>query len=142
PMPSWSGRRSPRPGRELAEARRRRPGASARLPRLTHLPRRQRLPRLRWPPGPSPVRASALDARIGETSPDSGKEVFALLRDFATSEDGALHAEKYYGTTSDEFASMRPAFRWRQIVALARVSASQYGYPAPGHKEACELLKG
>jgi hypothetical protein len=88
------------------------------------------------------ARAAALTARIGTESPDSGKDVFALLRNFAVTEDGALHAEKYYGTTSDEFATMRPAFRWRQIVALARVTASAYGYPAPGVKEACELTKG
>ena len=34
-----------------------------------------------------------------------------------------------------------PAFRWRQLVALARVTASEYGRPAPGYKQACELLK-
>jgi hypothetical protein len=63
-----------------------------------------------------------------------------LLR-FATSEDGALHAEKYYRTVSEEFAMTRPAFRWRQLVALARVTASEYGFPAPGYAQACELLK-
>jgi hypothetical protein len=67
--------------------------------------------------------------------------VFAVLRGFAVSEDGALHAEKYYRTTSEEFATSRPAFRWRQLVALARVTASAYGYPAPGFKDSCELLK-
>jgi hypothetical protein len=36
---------------------------------------------------------------------------------------------------------MRPAFRWRQLVALARVTASEYGQPAPGYAEACALLK-
>jgi hypothetical protein len=56
------------------------------------------------------------------------------------SEDGALHAEKYYRTVSEEFATTRPAFRWRQLVALARVTASEFGYPAPGFKEACDLL--
>ena len=61
---------------------------------------------------------------------------------YAVSEDGALHAEKYYRTVTEEFASTRPAFRWRQLVALARVTASEYGRPAPGVKEACELVKG
>jgi hypothetical protein len=87
-------------------------------------------------------RAAAIAARIGAEHPESYKDVFALLRGFAISEDGALHAEKYYGTTSDEFATGRAAFRWRQLVSLARVTASAYGYPAPGHKEACELIKG
>ncbi len=63
-----------------------------------------------------------------------------MLR-YATSEDGALHAEKYYRTVCEEFASMRPAFKWRQLVALARVTASEYGYAAPGYAEACKLLK-
>jgi hypothetical protein len=86
-------------------------------------------------------RAAALVARIGADSRGNARDVFALLRGYAISEDGALHAEKYYATTSDEFAAIRPAFRWRQLVSLARVTASAYGYPAPGHKEACELLK-
>ena len=70
------------------------------------------------------------------------RPVLDLLLRYAVSEDGALHAEKYYRTTSEEFAATRPAFRWRQLVALARVTASEYGRPAPGYKEATELLKG
>ncbi|HEY1599035.1 MAG TPA: hypothetical protein VGG64_05505 [Pirellulales bacterium] len=63
-----------------------------------------------------------------------------LLRQYAISEDGALHAEKFYRTTSEEFARSRPQFRWRQFVALARVTASEYGQPAPGVAEARRLL--
>jgi hypothetical protein len=59
---------------------------------------------------------------------------------YAVSEDGALHAEKFYRTVVEEFASTRPAFQWRQVVALARVTASEHGFPAPGYQEACELL--
>jgi hypothetical protein len=66
--------------------------------------------------------------------------VLALLRGFATSEDGALHAEKYFQTCRDEFQRTRSAFRWRHLVALARVTASEYGRPAPGQAEARELL--
>ncbi|MFN7561611.1 MAG: hypothetical protein ACK5TH_07520 [Prosthecobacter sp.] len=66
--------------------------------------------------------------------------VLALLRGFATSEDGALHAEKYFQTCRDEFQRTRAAFRWRHLVALARVTASEYGRPAPGQAEARELL--
>src|SRR5262249_13441707 len=62
--------------------------------------------------------------------------VFNLLRKYAISEDGALHAEKYYQTVSDEFKVTRPAFRWRQLVGLARVTASEFGQPAPGQEEA------
>jgi hypothetical protein len=69
------------------------------------------------------------------------RPVFDLLLRFAISEDGALHSEKYYRTVSEEFASARPAFRWRQLVALARVTASEYGYAAPGYADACRLLK-
>ena len=60
---------------------------------------------------------------------------------YACSEDGALHAEKYYRTVTEEFATVRPAFRWRELVGLARVTASEYGFPAPGYAEACQLLK-
>ena len=42
---------------------------------------------------------------------------------------------------TEEFAATRPAFRWRQLAALARVTASEYGFPAPGYAEACRLLK-
>jgi hypothetical protein len=69
------------------------------------------------------------------------KPVFDLMLRYATSEDGSLHAEKYYRTVREEFARTRPAFRWRQVVALARVTASEYGRPAPGYEEACRLLK-
>jgi hypothetical protein len=69
------------------------------------------------------------------------RAVFDLLLRYAISEDGALHAEKYFGTVSDEFAMSRPAFRWRQLVGLARVTASEFGHAAPGYAEACQLLK-
>lgn len=66
--------------------------------------------------------------------------VFALMLRYACSEDGSLHAEKYYRTVREEFAGTRPAFRWRHLVALARVTASEFGRPAPGYAEACKLL--
>ena len=66
--------------------------------------------------------------------------VFKTLLGYAVSEDGALHAEKYFQTTWDEFHRTRPAFRWRQLTALARVTASEFGRPAPGQAEARELL--
>ncbi len=63
-----------------------------------------------------------------------------LLLRYAISEDGALHAEKYFNTTTEEFARARPKFRWRQLTALARVTASEYGQTAPGMAEARRLL--
>ncbi|HEX5054160.1 MAG TPA: hypothetical protein VFZ65_20445 [Planctomycetota bacterium] len=57
---------------------------------------------------------------------------FALLLRYAVSEDGALHAEKYFHTAREEFDATRPAFRWQRLVALARVTASEFGEPAPG----------
>ncbi|MBI4602883.1 MAG: hypothetical protein HY721_13075 [Planctomycetes bacterium] len=86
------------------------------------------------------ARACAVVHRYGELS-HPARPVFDLLLRFGTSEDGALHAEKYYGTVSEELAAGRPAFRWRQPVALARVTASEFGKPAPGYAQACELLK-
>jgi hypothetical protein len=66
---------------------------------------------------------------------------FALLLKYAVSEDGALHAEKFYRTSREEFSANRPAFRARHLAALARVTASEYGTPAAGLAEARELLK-
>jgi hypothetical protein len=84
--------------------------------------------------------AAAIIHRYGELG-FPPRPVFDLLLGYAVSEDGALHAEKYYRTVSEEFAATRPSLRWRQLVALARVTASEYGHPAPGLAEARELLK-
>ncbi|WP_373651803.1 hypothetical protein [Schlesneria sp. DSM 10557] len=74
--------------------------------------------------------------------------VLNLMLKYAVSEDGRLHGEKYFQTVCEEYKTTRPAFRWRQIVALARVTASSYGYNredkhgfrAAGYEEACHLL--
>jgi hypothetical protein len=86
------------------------------------------------------ARACALVQRYGELG-HPARPVFDLLLRYALSEDGALHAEKYYRTVTEEFAAGRKAFRWRQLVALARVTASEYGFPAPGYAQACRLLQ-
>jgi hypothetical protein len=86
------------------------------------------------------AQACNIVSRYGQLGHDA-RPVFDLLLRYAVSEDGALHAEKYYRTTSEEFARTRPAFRWRHVIALARVTASEYGRPAPGYQEACGLLK-
>ena len=74
--------------------------------------------------------------------------VFDLMLKYAVSEDGRLHGEKYYHTVREEYRTTRPAFRWRQVVGLARVTASAYGYNredqhgfrAAGYEDACRLL--
>ena len=76
-------------------------------------------------------------AELGHPAPD----VLALLRRYVISEDGALHAEKYYRTTTEEFNRTRLSLRWQHLVALARVTASSFGKPAPGVAQARELLK-
>ena len=86
------------------------------------------------------ARAAAAVHRYG-TLGKSPRPVFDMLLNFATSEDGALHAEKYYRTVTEEFAATRAAFRWRHLTALARVTASEFGRPAPGMAEARGLLK-
>jgi hypothetical protein len=76
------------------------------------------------------------------------KPVFNLMLKYAVSEDGRLHGEKYFQTVSDEYRRIRPTFRWRQIVGLARVTTSAYGYNredengfrADGYEDACKLL--
>jgi hypothetical protein len=68
------------------------------------------------------------------------RPVWDLMLGYAISEDGALHAEKFYRTATEEYAATRPAFRGRQLIALARVTASAHGYAAPGYSGACRLL--
>jgi hypothetical protein len=84
-------------------------------------------------------RTAALINRIGSTQRPVD-DLWELLRRYAISEDGSLHAEKYFHTAKEEFHTARPAHRWGQIIALGRVSASQFGQPAPGFEEAQQLL--
>lgn len=86
------------------------------------------------------ARACALIARYGELGRPE-RPAFDLLLRYAISEDGALHAEKYYRTVTEEFGTTRAPFRWRHLAALARVTASEYGYPAPGVADARRLLR-
>jgi len=85
-------------------------------------------------------RTAAIVHRYGELG-HPARGAFDLMLKYAVSEDGSLHAEKYYRTVTEEFASTRPAYRWRQLTALARVTASEFGRPAAGIAEARELLK-
>lgn len=84
--------------------------------------------------------ACAVVHRCAELGHAEGS-IFQSLLKYAVSEDGALHAEKYFQTVWDDFHSTRPAYRWRHLTGLARVTASEYGRPAPGQAEARELLK-
>lgn len=84
-------------------------------------------------------RAAAAIQTYGEQNlPD--EPVFDIMRRFATSEDGALHAEKYFHTVTEEFALTRKTFRWNQLVALARVTASEFGRTSPGYLAAKEAM--
>ncbi|HMP03884.1 MAG TPA: hypothetical protein PKC45_15435, partial [Gemmatales bacterium] len=93
-------------------------------------------------------RATALVEWAGQ----QGLEAVPLFNQFlryAVSEDGRLHAEKYFLTVVEEFRATRPSLRWKHLMALARVTASCYGMSqqdrkegrAPGYEEACQLLK-
>jgi hypothetical protein len=92
-------------------------------------------------------RAAAAIHLYGEQggSPD---RVLNLMIRYTVSEDGRLHGEKYFQTVREEYDAIRPAYRWRQMVSLARVTASAYGYNredehgfrAPGYEEACRLI--
>ncbi len=93
-------------------------------------------------------RAAAAIALYGEAG-HSPSAVFERMLKYTISEDGRLHGEKFFSTVQEEYKTTRPAFRWRQLVALARVTASSYGYDrndkqgkrAPGYADACKLLK-
>jgi hypothetical protein len=82
--------------------------------------------------------AVALYGQLGS----SAQPVFDMLLKYAVSEDGALHAEKYFTTVTEEFANSRAKYRWNHLIALARVTASEFGWPAPGHLDAIQRLKG
>lgn len=92
-------------------------------------------------------RAAAAVAIYGEQNHPLQPVLDSMLR-FTISEDGRLHGEKFYQTVLEEYQTIRPAFRWRQVIALARVTASAYGYDradqnghrAPGYEQACTLL--
>jgi hypothetical protein len=98
------------------------------------------------------LRACALVHRYGELG-HAQRPLLNVLIQFGTSEDGRLHAEKYYHTATEEFTTLRKTFRWRQMVSLARVTASCFGFTvddkrgkdsghrAPGYEEARRLLK-
>jgi hypothetical protein len=90
--------------------------------------------------GRDQMRASAVAQAYGGAG-HPPRAIFDVLLGHAVRSDGALHAEKYYRTVTEEFAATRLAFRWRQVAALARVTASAYGFPAPGHDDACRLLR-
>jgi hypothetical protein len=80
-----------------------------------------------------------------------GDTLLKRLLDFAISEDGALHAEKYFATVREEMSgtwtrgpqhenSAGDKMRRLLLVALTRVMASQQGFPAPGVEETRKLL--
>jgi len=103
-------------------------------PSKEHLDRVKAVERMRFSaswrrhPGERPVRACAVVQRYGEQADPRGRCSTCCLCAMAISEDGRLRGEKYYRTVVEEFASTRPAFRWRQLVALARVAASACGF--------------
>lgn len=84
-------------------------------------------------------RACAVAGRWAQLGHGS-RPIFNVFLKYAISEDGALHAEKYYQTVSEDFAASRPAFQWRYLYGLARVTASEFGRKANGYEEACERL--
>jgi hypothetical protein len=84
--------------------------------------------------------ACAIIAKYGQLGHDP-KAAFDLMLRYAVSEDGSLHGEKFYQTSYEEFNRTRPTLRWRHVIGCARVTASEYGQPAPGVAEASDLLK-
>lgn len=85
--------------------------------------------------------AGALARRYAELG-HASEPLLALLLEAMVEQDGALHAEKYFDTAREEHAAAREAHRGLHLVALARVAASGYGFPAPGLDEARQLLGG
>ena len=86
------------------------------------------------------ARATAIVHRYGELG-HAADPVFEALLQFATSEDGQLHAEKYYCTIVEEFGSSRESIRWQHLCALARVTASEFGGHSKGYHLGRELMR-
>src|SRR5262249_16893208 len=82
---------------------------------------------------------AAVAARWGGVG-EGGRAIVGEVGQCSISEDGALHAEKYFQTASEEYARSRAKFRWLHVIALARVTASAGGQPAPGVAEARKIL--
>ena len=77
------------------------------------------------------ARACALVHRCGELGRPA-RPAFDLLLRYAITEDGALHAEKYYRTVTEEFATTRPAFQRRQLAALGTRHRQRAWVPGAG----------
>jgi len=86
------------------------------------------------------LRACALASEYLSRGGAAAEPLFVRLLAFATSEDGALHAEKYFRTVQTAVETGRRAFRDEHLIALARVTASECGTPAPGREQARALL--
>ena len=84
-------------------------------------------------------RACAIVELYGEQG-GAPEIIVQKLLETAVAADGALHAEKYFATATEDFAASRPSFRWRHLLSLARVSASEGGVAAPGMDAARDLL--
>ena len=84
-------------------------------------------------------RACAIVELYGEQG-GAPEAILEKLVGIAVSADGALHAEKYFATATEDFAASRLAFRWRHLLSLTRVSASEAGAAAPGMDAARDLL--
>ncbi len=87
------------------------------------------------------ARACAAVQRYGDEGHPYRPVIDLLLR-YAVSEDGALHAEKYYRTATEEFASLRPAFRWRQLVALDPRHRQRVRPAGPGLRRGLQAIEG
>jgi hypothetical protein len=85
--------------------------------------------------------AAAATVAYGQSSTDT-RPLFDLFRGYAISEDGALHAEKFYRTTCEAWQAGRESQRLGYLTSLARVTASAFGQPAPGMDQVRRLLKG
>ena len=88
--------------------------------------------------GDQPRAVAAIDRAHDEGVPT--ERLLGRCLAFATPVDGALHAEKYFLTVVEDLDDGRDAFRARHLRALARVTASEQGFPADGFELARELV--
>jgi len=66
----------------------------------------------------------------------AARPLFDLMLQYAISEDGSLHAEKFYRTGERRIRGDASGLPLATALALARVTASEFGQPCPGYAEA------
>ena len=81
-----------------------------------------------------------IDQMMSIEAPNAVDMVEKTMQNLFAKEPPQTRIRKVTSGVTEEFKATRPALRWRHLAALARVTASVFGRPAPGQSEAREIL--